>query len=149
MKITKIGHCCLLIEEARKRIMTDPGMFTVGEHELENIDIIVYTHEHGDHFHLESLKELVAKNPEVTIIANSAVGKLLEEAEITYETLEGTDVLLTLSMRRFLKSLGRSKILATLLPSGSFTPVTPLLIQVNQSRSLRFQWLDRGVRWGM
>lgn len=91
MIITKIGHCCLLIEESGKRIMTDPGMFTVGEHELENIDIVVYTHEHGDHFHLESLKELVAKNPEVTIIANSAVGKLLDEAGIVYETLEGTD----------------------------------------------------------
>lgn len=91
MKITKIGHCCLLIEVDGKRILTDPGMFTVGEHELENIDVVLYTHEHGDHFHLESLKEIVTKNDSVTIISNATVGKLLEEAGIAYEVLEGSE----------------------------------------------------------
>lgn len=93
MKITKIGHCCLLIEENGRRIMTDPGSFTVGEHELENIDVIVYTHEHADHFHLDSLKELLVKNPDVIIIANSRMGELLAEADIAHKVLEGTDVL--------------------------------------------------------
>lgn len=92
MKITKIGHCCLLIETDGKRIMTDPGRFTVADHMLENIDVIVYTHEHGDHFHLESVQELVAKNPKVFIVANTAVGKLLTEAGIEFKLLEGTDV---------------------------------------------------------
>lgn len=90
MKITKIGHCCLLIEVDDRRIMTDPGGFTVAEHVRCDIDIVVYTHEHSDHFHLESLKELRKQNPELTIIANSAVWELLNGADILYETLEGT-----------------------------------------------------------
>jgi L-ascorbate metabolism protein UlaG (beta-lactamase superfamily) len=89
MKITKIGHCCLLIEVDGKRIMTDPGSFTVADHILENIDIVLITHEHGDHLHVDSLKEILLKNPKLKIITNSAVGKILEEAGIAYEKVEG------------------------------------------------------------
>lgn len=91
MKITKIGHCCLLIEVDGKRIMTDPGGFTVSEHMLDDIDVIVYTHEHGDHFHLDSLKALIVKNPAVSVVTNTGVGKLLTEAGIEFTLLEGTD----------------------------------------------------------
>ena len=56
MKITKLGHCCLLIETKDKRILTDPGSYTVEAHsKLGNIDYILFTHEHQDHYHLESL----------------------------------------------------------------------------------------------
>lgn len=92
MKITKIGHCCLLIETDGRRIMTDPGSFTVADHVLENVDIIVYTHEHADHLHIDSLKELLRKNSEMTVVANTAVGKLLEAENIAYTKLEGTAV---------------------------------------------------------
>jgi L-ascorbate metabolism protein UlaG (beta-lactamase superfamily) len=89
MKINKIGHCCLLIEEQGLRILTDPGIFTVGQHELlEKIDVILITHEHSDHFHVESLKQVIEKNPIVRIVTNSAVGKLLDEAHIKYEIVE-------------------------------------------------------------
>ena len=91
MKITKIGHCCLLIETKGKRIMTDPGSFTVGEHRLENIDIVLITHEHADHLHVDSLKDIVNKSPDVRVLTNTAVGVLLSEAGIMHEVLEGTD----------------------------------------------------------
>lgn len=91
MKVTKIGHCCLLIEVKGKRILTDPGSFTVRKHELKDIDVVLITHEHGDHVHVESLKEIVAQNPDVTIYTNTGVGKLLDEAGIEYFKLEGTD----------------------------------------------------------
>ena len=56
MKIKKIGHCCLIIEENGKRIMTDPGFWTMEEQIKEkNIDLIIITHEHNDHIHFESL----------------------------------------------------------------------------------------------
>ena len=89
MKITKVGHCCLLIEVAGKRIMTDPGSFTVTDHVQEHIDIVLITHEHGDHLHIDSLKEILLINPKVKIITNGAVGKILEEAGIAYEKVEG------------------------------------------------------------
>lgn len=89
MKIKKLGHCCLIIEENGKRIMTDPGSWTVEEQKKEkNIDIILITHEHGDHIHIESLKEIIKNNPTALIITNKGVGKLLDEIGIVYKILE-------------------------------------------------------------
>lgn len=89
MKIKKLGHCCLVIEENGKRIMTDPGSWTVKEHQTEkNIDLILITHEHGDHIHVESLKDIIKNNPEVVIITNKGVGKILNESGIAYKILE-------------------------------------------------------------
>jgi len=83
MKITKLGHCCLLIETKGKRILTDPGSYTVDAHsKLQNIDFVLYTHEHQDHFHLDSLKVLVDKNPQAVVCANSSVSDLLAKAGI-------------------------------------------------------------------
>lgn len=86
MKITKLGHCCLLIETKGKRLLTDPGCFTVEAHsKLADIDVILFTHEHADHYHLQSLKTLLEKNPSVQIFANSSVSELL-----TWENIQHT-----------------------------------------------------------
>lgn len=92
MKVTKFGHCCLLIEEGELRILTDPGVFSEGFEGLENIDVILITHEHRDHLHIDSLKVVLTHNPAVEVISNSAVGKLLEAAGIPYTVLEGTNI---------------------------------------------------------
>lgn len=92
MIITKIGHCCLLIETKGRRILTDPGVFTAEEHVLNDIDIIVITHEHGDHVHVESLQLLLAQNPHVQVVTNSSVGELLNAAGVTYQVVEGKDM---------------------------------------------------------
>ncbi len=87
MVITKLGHCCLLIEEGGLKILTDPGMFTVETHsKLTGIDVILVTHEHADHFHLDSIKPLLVNNPRAKIITNASVGKLL--GNIPFELLE-------------------------------------------------------------
>jgi L-ascorbate metabolism protein UlaG (beta-lactamase superfamily) len=93
MKITKLGHCCLLIEEKNLRIVTDPGSWTIEEQsQLENIDIIVITHEHGDHLHIESLKEILQKSPHARIITNQSVGRLLVAENISFIVIEHGDV---------------------------------------------------------
>ena len=61
MKITKFGHCCLLIEENGVRILTDPGTYSTQQSEVKNIDFVLITHEHADHFHIDSLKALFLK----------------------------------------------------------------------------------------
>lgn len=88
MKITKLGHCCLVIEEAGVRIMTDPGAYSTLQNEAKNIDYIFITHEHQDHVHIESLKAVLKNNPKAKIITNKGVGKLLDAEKIPYEILE-------------------------------------------------------------
>ncbi len=85
MKITKLGHCCLLIEIRGIRILTDPGSYTAPEHaKLSNIDFCLFTHEHQDHYHLESLREILMNNPGVTIICNDSVSNLLTAQNIRH-----------------------------------------------------------------
>jgi L-ascorbate metabolism protein UlaG (beta-lactamase superfamily) len=90
MKITKFGHCCLLIEEKGVRILTDPGSFTTEQDSVKNLDLVIISHEHQDHFHVDSVKKIVANNPEALIITNTAVGKLLDKEGVKYQIIEGT-----------------------------------------------------------
>ncbi len=79
----------MVIETNGKRIMTDPGSYTTREQEAEkDIDLIIVTHEHPDHFHIESLKKVLTNNSNVKIVTNEGVGKLLKEAGIKYEVLK-------------------------------------------------------------
>ena len=91
MKVQKLGHCCMIIEVNGKRIMTDPGSFTTKQNDEMDIDIILFTHEHGDHLHIESLKKVLQNNPQAKIITNTSVGKLLSAEQIAYEILEHGD----------------------------------------------------------
>lgn len=88
MKITKFGHCCLLIEENGLRILTDPGTYSTSQDFIKNIDIIFITHEHQDHLHIDSLKTVLKNNPQAKVITNQSVGSLLDKENIKYELLE-------------------------------------------------------------
>ena len=68
--------------------MTDPGAWSTRQNEEKGIDYIFITHEHQDHFHIESLKKVLANNPKAKVITNKGVGKLLDVEHIPYELLE-------------------------------------------------------------
>lgn len=92
MKITKLSHCCLIIETKGKRVLTDPGNYTIEAHsKLENIDYILFTHEHQDHYHLESLKVILEKNPQVVIYSNNSVSELLDKEGIEHTMINHND----------------------------------------------------------
>jgi L-ascorbate metabolism protein UlaG (beta-lactamase superfamily) len=74
--------------------MTDPGSYSTLQDQEMDIDIILITHEHSDHFHLESLKKVIFNNPQAKIITNNAVGKLLDVEKISYEILENGNSLI-------------------------------------------------------
>lgn len=89
MKITKLGHCCFIAEPKEGvRVMTDPGSYSTLQYDAKNIDLILITHEHADHLHIESLKKVLENNPSAQIITNTAVGALLQQASLPYTLLE-------------------------------------------------------------
>lgn len=88
MKIIKFGHCCLLIEVNGVRILTDPGTYSTQQNELKNIDFVLITHDHTDHFHIDSLKTLLKNNPQAKVITNKSVGSLLEIDGIAFSIVE-------------------------------------------------------------
>lgn len=91
MHIKKLGHCCLLIETGGLTILTDPGAFSVAQDSITGIDVVLITHEHADHLHIDSLKAVLANNPQAQVITNTGVGKLLADAGIAHSLLEGRD----------------------------------------------------------
>lgn len=68
--------------------MTDPGMFTDAQNSVTGIDIILITHEHQDHLHIDSVKKILENNPQAVIVTNTAVGKLLDQEGLIYQILE-------------------------------------------------------------
>lgn len=89
MKIKKIGHCCLVIKTKALTILTDPGAFSTDQNSIQGIDIVLITHEHHDHLHVDSVREVLKNNPEAKVLTNSGVGKKLDEVSIAYTLLEG------------------------------------------------------------
>lgn len=92
MKITKIGHCCLLVELNGLTILTDPGRFSTGHDAVAGVDIVLITHEHQDHLHIESLQAVLKNNPDAEVIANNAVAQILHEQNIACTVLESGSV---------------------------------------------------------
>jgi L-ascorbate metabolism protein UlaG (beta-lactamase superfamily) len=88
MKITKLGHCCLLVEEKATRILTDPGAYSNAQDSLQGLDAVLITHEHRDHLHIESLIKVLANNPQAKVFSNKSVGELLKKENILFEVLE-------------------------------------------------------------
>lgn len=93
MKIKKLGHCCFVAEPKEGvRIMTDPGAFSILQNEEKNISLVLITHEHADHLHIDSLKKILENNPNCVVITNTAVGVLLEKEGIVFSKLEEGEV---------------------------------------------------------
>lgn len=87
MKITKLGHACLLIETDGVRIITDPGIWNPVPEE-KGIDAILITHEHQDHADISQIEAILALNPATAVITHEAVGALLRDAGIAYTAIE-------------------------------------------------------------
>ncbi len=89
MKITKIGHCCMIIEELGVKILTDPGVWSdLSSADINNLDAVLITHEHADHYDPEAIKNIIAKNPSVRFISNKSVSNLLKQQGLACEILE-------------------------------------------------------------
>ncbi len=81
MQITKLGHCAMVVEHDGVRLLTDPGSYTAGQQaSVVGLHGVLITHEHGDHLHIGSLKQVLAQNPTAVVIGNASVARVVGEA---------------------------------------------------------------------
>jgi len=83
MKITKYGHCCLLIEESGLKFLTDPGAYSTLPNEITGLHAVLITHDHADHLHVDSLKAVLKNNPKAKIITNTGTAPAVQAAGFT------------------------------------------------------------------
>jgi hypothetical protein len=50
--------------------------------------IVLITHEHADHFHIDSLKELLKNQPEVVVVCDIGVGAILAREGVLHHVME-------------------------------------------------------------
>lgn len=80
MKITKLGHSCLLVEMPKRTALFDPGVYSeVNVDSLEYLDDIIVTHKHPDHMDVDLIRKLQQKFPDVRIKASSEVTGMLND----------------------------------------------------------------------
>ncbi|WP_035805357.1 MBL fold metallo-hydrolase [Kitasatospora mediocidica] len=77
MRLTKLGHACVRIDQGDTTVVIDPGLFTEPE-AFQGADAVLITHEHADHFAEERLRAAVAADPGLRIWTNRAVAAQLE-----------------------------------------------------------------------
>jgi len=85
MRITHLGHACLLVEAGGQRILLDPGVFSPGFTDVTGLDVILVTHQHADHVDLQRLPALLEINPQARLYAEPQAAAVMEEAGIGAE----------------------------------------------------------------
>jgi len=73
MEIQKFRHACLVLNKDGQSLVIDPGEWSTDFVVPQNVVGVIITHEHGDHFYPEKLREIVNANPGVNIFAHADV----------------------------------------------------------------------------
>ncbi len=71
----------MCVEEGELRVLMDPGVYNEGP-EVTGVDVLLITHEHSDHCHIDSVKKIVSANPSIEVITHQAVADLLRKESI-------------------------------------------------------------------
>ena len=92
MRVTHLGHACLLVESADRRLLIDPGNLSSGYDELTGLDAVLVTHNHPDHFDPPRVARLLRANPAAAVHTDPLTAeKLRAEGLAAVPSSEGQD----------------------------------------------------------
>jgi L-ascorbate metabolism protein UlaG (beta-lactamase superfamily) len=83
MRITKYEHACFVAQIADKKLVVDPGSFTVPLPDSNNVVAIVITHEHGDHWTPEHLQRILEASPDAKLFGPAGVATAASDFDFT------------------------------------------------------------------
>jgi len=92
MRLTHLGHSCLLLETDGVRVLIDPGSLAHGFEELTNLDAVLVTHAHVDHYDAERLPALLDANDGARLIAEPEVAVELNRVGLEASPLHPGEV---------------------------------------------------------
>jgi L-ascorbate metabolism protein UlaG (beta-lactamase superfamily) len=82
MRITKLEHAALILEEAGRRLVIDPGGLTNPVLGVTNVDAIVITHEHADHWTADQVHRIQDASPKAVVLGPSGVARAAEGIDV-------------------------------------------------------------------
>lgn len=75
MKLTKLTHSCVILQEAGQNLVIDPGIWTEDLSAIGPIAGVVITHNHADHFDPKQIQSIVSAHPAVQIFSTPEVAE--------------------------------------------------------------------------
>lgn len=91
MRVTKFEHAALVVEEAGRRLVIDPGSFTRPLDDVTDVDAIVVTHEHPDHWTPAQLTGLLNANPDAALFGPSGFVEAAAAQGVTATSVSSGD----------------------------------------------------------
>ena len=91
MRLTHLGHACLLVEVADTRLLIDPGIWSPRAFDQRDLGAVFITHQHPDHVDRERLPELLRANPDAALHSDPSTAHQLREAGHDAEAFEDED----------------------------------------------------------